>query len=177
MTNEASARPRRVRLRGWSKDDLWLLRRTNAPGMTEHLGGPETEERLAARHERYRRIDGEAGRMYVIVLEPGGEVAGSIGFWAQTWGGEAVYETGWGVLPEFQGRGIAAEAARAVVAEARRRGHRRELHAFPAVDHPASNGVCRRAGFTLMGECAVEYPKGRPVTSNDWMVELSELSD
>ncbi|HEY5836125.1 GNAT family N-acetyltransferase [Streptomyces sp.] len=167
----------RVRLRPWSPADLWLLRRTNAPEMTEHLGGPETEGQLAVRHDRYLRIDGEAGRMYAVVLEPGGEVVGSIGFWAQTWQGEEVYETGWGVLPEFQGRGIAAEAARAVMAAARLHGNRRHLHAFPSVDHAASNAVCRKAGFTLLGEADFEYPRGNPVRSNDWVVDLDALPD
>src|SRR5882757_347071 len=110
MTDAAQHPRQQVRLEPWSSDDLWLLRRTNAPEMTEHLGGPETEEQLLARHARYQRIDGAGGRMYRVVLEPDGEVAGSIGFWEQTWRGEKVYETGWGVLPEFQGRGIAVAA-------------------------------------------------------------------
>lgn len=164
----------RVRLRPWAPGDLWLLRRTNAPEMTEHLGGPETDEQVAARHERYLRTLGDAGRMFTIVLIPGGEVVGSIGFWEHAWQGDVVYETGWGVLPEFQGRGIAASAARAVVEEARRQGAHRSLHAFPSVGHAASNAVCRKAGFTLLGECDFEYPKGHPITSNDWAVDLGE---
>jgi RimJ/RimL family protein N-acetyltransferase len=162
-----------VRLRPWSPDDLWLLRRTNAAEMTEHLGGPETEDQLTARHQRYLRIDGDGGRMYAVVLAATGQVAGSIGFWAQTWEGEPVFETGWGVLPEFQGRGIAVAAARAVIARARANGSRRRLHAFPSVQHAASNAVCRRSGFTLVGECAFEYPKGNPIRSNDWRTDLT----
>jgi RimJ/RimL family protein N-acetyltransferase len=161
-----------VELRPWSADDLWLLRRTNAPEMTEHLGGPESEQDLLARHERYQRIGGDQGRMYTVVLTGTGEVAGSIGFWGQTWQGEPVYETGWGVLPEFQGRGIAAAAARAVVDRARALGNRRTLHAFPKIEHAASNAVCRRAGFVLVGECDFEYPKGHPIRCNDWRTDL-----
>lgn len=86
--------------------------------------------------------------------------------------GESVWETGWGVLPEFQGRGLAARAARAVVAEARAAGRNRYLHAFPSVGHRASNSVCRKAGFTLVGEVEFEYPKGHWITSNDWRVDL-----
>ncbi|MFI1093449.1 GNAT family N-acetyltransferase [Streptomyces sp. NPDC020917] len=162
-----------LRLRPWSDDDLWLLRRTNAPEMTEHLGGPEGEQELLARHERYQRLGGDQGRMFTVVLAETEEVAGSIGFWAQTWQGEPVYETGWGVLPEFQGRGIAAAAARAVVEQARELGNRPTLHAFPKVVHTASNAVCRKAGFALVGECAFEYPKGNPITCNDWRTDLA----
>jgi len=175
MTNAETGAPPDVRLRPWSRDDFWLLGRKNAPEMTEHLGGPETEAQLVARHERYLRIDGNAGRMYTIRLARGGEVVGSIGFWGRDWQGEGVYETGWGVLPEFQGRGIAAAAAQAVQGEAARHGNRARLHAFPSVDHGASNAVCRKAGFVLVGPCDFEYPKGTFIRCNDWMVELAVL--
>jgi RimJ/RimL family protein N-acetyltransferase len=75
------------------------------------------------------------------------------------------------VLPEHQGLGIAAAAARAVTARAVT-GRRAELHAFPSVDHPASNSVCRRAGFALLGEVDFEYPPGRPMRCNDWWLRL-----
>jgi RimJ/RimL family protein N-acetyltransferase len=165
--------PPDVWLRPWSRDDLRLLRRTNDPVMTEHLGGPESDAELVARHQRYLRIDGGEGRMYTIRQAPDGEAAGSIGYWARSWRGEDVYETGWGVLPEFQGRGLAVAAARAVMREAARSGDRARLHAFPSVDHAASNAVCRKAGFTLLGSCDFEYPKGTFVQSNDWVVELA----
>lgn len=49
------------------------------------------------------------------------------------------------------------------------------LHAFPSVEHAASNAVCRKAGFILVGECAFEYPKGLPMVSHDWMVDLTAV--
>ncbi|WP_324789424.1 GNAT family N-acetyltransferase [Streptomyces sp. H51] len=161
----------RVRLEAWGEGDLWLLRRVNSPEMTEHLGGPESEEKLLDRHRRYLELD--PGRMYRVTLADGGETVGSIGFWARAWQGGTVWETGWGVLPEFQGRGLAARAARAVVQEARAAGGPRWLHAFPGVEHAASNAVCRRAGFTLRGPVDFEYPKGHWITSNDWRIDLS----
>ncbi|WP_328460979.1 GNAT family N-acetyltransferase [Streptomyces sp. NBC_00448] len=178
------AAPVTVRLREWEEGDLWVLRRTNSAEMTEHLGGPESESQLLARQERYLRLDGDGGRMYVVMANtgegvgasagpgPAEEVVGSIGFWGRVWQEEPVYETGWGVFPEFQGHGIAAAAARAVVERAAAAGTRRHLHAYPSVDHPASNAVCRRAGFTLLGEVGFEYPKGNPITCNDWRIEL-----
>ncbi|MBK3579832.1 GNAT family N-acetyltransferase, partial [Streptomyces sp. MBT65] len=90
-----------VRLRPWAEGDLWLLERLNSPEMTEHLGGPEDEERLAARHRRYGGL--ERGCMYRVELAASGETVGSIGYWEREWRGEPVWETGWGVLPEFQG--------------------------------------------------------------------------
>ncbi|WP_079189280.1 GNAT family N-acetyltransferase [Streptomyces kebangsaanensis] len=162
----------RVRLEPWGEDDLWLLRLHNSPEMTAHLGGPESEDQLAARHRRYLGL--ESGRMYRVVLADGGGTVGAIGFWEQAWRGGTVWETGWAVSPAFQGRGLAVRAARAVVAEARAAGGHRYLHAFPKVEHAASNAVCRRAGFTLLGPVDFEYPKGHPITSNDWRVDLED---
>ncbi|MEU1184072.1 GNAT family N-acetyltransferase [Streptomyces sp. NPDC005820] len=162
-----------VRLVPWAEGDFWLLRRTNSREMTEHLGGPETEEQLAARHRRYLELP--AGRMYRVARAEGGETVGAIGYWECAWQGAKVWETGWGILPEFQGRGLAVSAARrliSVVREESGRGGHPALHAFPKVDHAASNGVCRKAGFTLLGQADFEYPKGNPIRSNDWYVDL-----
>jgi RimJ/RimL family protein N-acetyltransferase len=159
-----------IRLEPWAEDDLDLLRRTNTPEMTEHLGGPETQERLLDRHKRYLEI-GDAGRVFRVVLRPGGEVAGSVLFWEREWRGQTVWEMGWAVLPEFQGRGIAAAAAAAAVAAARAERRHRYVHAYPSTDHPASNGVCRRVGFEPLGEFEFEY-RGRMMRCNDWRLDL-----
>lgn len=161
----------RVELVGWGEGDFWLLERANAPEMTAHLGGPETVEQLERRHRRYLELP--AGGMYRLVLAGGGETVGSVGFWERQWRDTTVWETGWEVLPEFQGRGLAVAAARGVQAAARATGAHRYLHAFPRVDHAASNAVCRKAGFELLGEVEFEYPKGSWLMSNDWRVDLA----
>ena len=52
-----------------------------------HLGGPETDEQILNRHRRYLVADGpDSGQMFSIRLLPEG------------------------VLPPFQGKGIAAQA-------------------------------------------------------------------
>ncbi|WUH92379.1 GNAT family N-acetyltransferase [Streptomyces sp. NBC_00433] len=160
-----------VELVGWGEGDFWLLERVNAPEMTEHLGGPESAEQLERRHQRYLEL--AAGRMFRVVLAESGETAGSVGYWEREWRDGTVWETGWGVLPEFQGRGLAVAAARAVTVAAREAGTHRYLHAFPGADHAASNAVCRKAGFELLGEVAFEYPKGSWMTSNNWRVDLA----
>ena len=157
-----------VDLRPWSEGDLGLLRRLNAPELTTHLGGPESDDRVADRHRRYL-VPGD-GRMFRVEVD--GVPAGSIGFWEKSWRDEPVWEVGWSVLPEFQGRGVASAAARATVAAARAEGTRRTVHAFPSVDDPASNAVCRKAGFTLLGEADFEYPPGRRMRCHDWVVVL-----
>nr|WP_238177425.1 GNAT family N-acetyltransferase [Kribbella sp. VKM Ac-2566] len=51
--------------------------------------------------------------MFVIVTEDG-ERAGLIGYWEHSESDETVWETGWAILPEFQGRGLATAAVREV---------------------------------------------------------------
>ncbi|MER6703687.1 GNAT family N-acetyltransferase [Streptomyces fumanus] len=162
-----------VRLVPWAEGDLWLLRRLNGPEMTAHLGGPESEEQVLGRHRRYVGMAAADGRMYRVVLDGGGGSVGSVGYWRREWRGGEVWEAGWGVLPEFQGRGLAVRAARAVRDAAREAGGPRYLHAFPKVAHAASNAVCRKAGFTLLGPVDFEYPKGHPIRSNDWRADLA----
>src|SRR2546428_9470136 len=79
----ASQPPMEVSLRPWSADDLALLvRLMGDPEMTEHLGGPESEEKIRARLERYIDIEGTGrGKMFVIVAGPDADPAGSIGYW------------------------------------------------------------------------------------------------
>ncbi|MFJ8577290.1 GNAT family N-acetyltransferase [Micromonospora sp. NPDC093277] len=162
-----------VRVARWSSDDLELLRQLNSHDVREHTGGPETDEEVAARHERYLAGPGpRSGHMYTVVL-PGGEKVGSVGFWERDWRGEQVYEMGWAILPAYQGRGLATAAVRVVIAEAATRGDRCAAHAYPSVDNPASNAVCRKAGFTLLGETEFEYPPGHRMRSNDWRVDLT----
>ncbi|MFE0178300.1 GNAT family N-acetyltransferase [Streptomyces sp. NPDC059002] len=162
-----------VRLEPWSEDGgLDLLHALNTPELTEYLGGPETREKVEDRHRRYLATnDHDRGQMFRIVLD--GELAGSIGHWETTWQGEQVWETGWGVLPAFQGRGLAATAARLLVPHVRAAGRHPHLHAFPATGHAASNAVCRKAGFTLVGEASIEYPKGNWHPCNDWRLALN----
>jgi RimJ/RimL family protein N-acetyltransferase len=174
--------PAQVRLVPWSEEDLPLLVRLNAPEMMEHLGGPETEEQVLQRHERYVAVarsgifrdSDSAYRAFAFkaVLEPEGVGVGSIGFWEREWKGEQVYEIGWGVVPEHQGRGIASAAAMQAVELARATKRRAAVHAFPAIENAPSNAVCRRVGFELLGTTEFEYPKGHWTIGNDWRMTL-----
>ncbi|WP_029259576.1 MULTISPECIES: GNAT family N-acetyltransferase [unclassified Microbacterium] len=163
-----------LRLRIWSENDLELLRAANTPEMTAHLNGPETEDEIVGRHARYLRLvaSGEA-RMFVI--EDGeGRSLGSIGHWHVVWREEPALETGWFVRPEAQGHGVASAALALLIDDAREHRHdRRFLTAFPGVENPASNGVCRRNGFTLAGSFTEEF-RGAELTVNEWALDLAE---
>jgi RimJ/RimL family protein N-acetyltransferase len=142
------------------------------PAMTEHLGGPECPEKSVDRQQRYERLaDSGKGRMLKIVDEAGA-AAGSVGYWEKDWRGEVVYEIGWMVLPAFQGRGTAGRATAQAVAMARVDGKHRFVHAFPSVENAPSNAICRKLGFTLLGECDFEFPPGHWMCCNDWRLDL-----
>ena len=154
----------------WGAADRPLLERCLAdPAMMRHLGGPETDVALDRRQRRYAR---KGSRQYRIVDDAGGESVGWVGYWARSWRGQRVWEIGWAVVPEFQGRRIAQTAAAQVIALARSEGERRFIHAYPSVKNAASNAICRRLGFTLLREEEFEYPPGQHMLCNDWLLDL-----
>lgn len=168
-----------ITLRTWLDRDLPLLERLMGdPAMTEHLGGPETPEKIGERHGRYRAIgDTGEGRMFVVVVGSAAEPVGSVGYWEHDWRGEMVWETGWSVLPEFQGRGFATRSVAAAIEKARAERRHRFIHAFPSVENTPSNAICRKAGFTLSGEVEFEYPLGNFMLCNDWRLDLFGTPD
>jgi RimJ/RimL family protein N-acetyltransferase len=162
-----------IRIEPWGAGDLGLLEGLlGDPAMMEHLGGPESPERIAERQTRYEQPD---SKQYRVVADE--ERAGWVGYWERDWRGEPVYEIGWSVLPAFQGRGIAVAATHAAIAIARSERGRRFLHAYPSVDNAPSNAVCRKLGFTLAGPYDFEYPKGSLLRCNDWWLDLIESVD
>ncbi len=161
-----------VTLEPWDSDDLPLLERLMGdPGMTEHLGGPESPEKLRERQHRYERLEGE-DRMFKIVDVASGAGVGSVGFWTKEWRGGQVYEVGWMVVPESQGRGIAVTATAQAIELAKGEDKHRFVHAFPNVDNAPSNAICRKLGFELLEACKFEFPKGHFMTCNDWRLNL-----
>jgi RimJ/RimL family protein N-acetyltransferase len=162
-----------VHLQPWGPHDLPLLTRlVGDPAMMEHLGGPERPEKISERHARYLRRDPNT-QMFKVVDEESGKGVGSVGYWPRAWRGNEVFETGWSVIPEFQGRGIATAATAKLIDTVRSLKLRRYLHAFPSVDNAASNAICRKLGFTLLGATDFEYPAGHTMRCNDWCLDLS----
>jgi RimJ/RimL family protein N-acetyltransferase len=161
--------PHLVHLEPWGAADLPLLERLNEPDMTEHVGGPESPEKVADRQARYERPD---SRQYKIVVDASGEGVGWVGYWDLDWQDEVIWETGWAVIPSHQGRGIATAATALLVPKARAERRHRFMHAFPMVVNTPSNAICGKLGFTLVGE--VDFPgrRGGFVRCNDWRLDL-----
>jgi RimJ/RimL family protein N-acetyltransferase len=168
-----------IELMPWSNDDLWAVGRfLSDPEMMKHLGGPQSREQIVDQHERYLGSAASGtGQMFKIVLSPATDAIGNIGYWDKTWRDEIVFETGWMILPEYQGRRYASAALTLLVERLRREHVHRFLHAFPAVTNGPSNALCRGAGFTNLGECEFEYPAGHPLRCNDWRLDLALTLD
>lgn len=160
-------------LRPWAEGDWPLLVRLNTPEMTDHLGGPESDVALSARHERYlAAAESPLVFPWAAVLEPEGVAMGSVTLWEREWHGRTVYEMGWAIVPEYQGRGLATAAVKQAVELTRGLRRRNEVHAFPSVENAPSNSVCRKAGFELIGPVEFEYPKRHWMSCNDWQLSL-----
>jgi RimJ/RimL family protein N-acetyltransferase len=145
------------------------------PEMMAELGGPVAREGIEDKVERDVEST-RAGESWISMIVPDtaepGVVAGSVVLWSQTDRGEPLSEIGWMVLPEFQGRGLAKRAVRALLERARDEDRWGVVHAFPGVTNGPSNGICRSLGFTHVGEREVVFA-GRRIRSNHWRIDPS----
>jgi RimJ/RimL family protein N-acetyltransferase len=112
-----------------------------------------------------------------VIDRAGGDAVGWVGYWDREWREQPVYETGWAIIPAFQGRGLAADATAQLIGRAAAERRRRFMHAFPSSDNEASNAICRKLGFELLGQIEVEYPPGhgRVMLTNDWRFDLESV--
>lgn len=163
-----------VHLESWSEDDLSVLEQTlGDPEMMTYLGGPESPEQLVARQAKLVALPSTGtGEMFTIVDDESGAKVGSVGWWDKEWRDDLVYETGWQVIPAFQGRGIATTATLQLIEHLKANGSRRFLHAFPSVENGPSNAICGKLGFELLEALEFEYPKGSIMRCNDWRLDL-----
>jgi RimJ/RimL family protein N-acetyltransferase len=145
--------------------------RGNTPAMTEHIGGPESDDEVITRHENYLRYWNK-GSARMFVIEADAVAVGGVGWWTNQWREADVHETGWFVVPEAQGRGIAAAAVALLIEDTRRFGTFPLLTAFPSVSNAPSNALCAKSGFALSG--TEEFPfRGTILTVNAWVLQLS----
>jgi RimJ/RimL family protein N-acetyltransferase len=138
------------------------------PVVMRELGGPTDASRLPEVHRR--RLDDPW--WFKIVPDPPGPAVGTIGIWEKEVNGATIHETGWMVLPAFQGRGIASAALRELIDRARDAPQFPSMHAFPPVTNAPSNALCRKFSFSLLGERDFVYA-GRTLHCNHWMLSLA----
>jgi RimJ/RimL family protein N-acetyltransferase len=166
----AAGTPPQVELLPVTEEDEWLtVALESDPRVMAELGGPWSVEEAKATHARrlrYREAHGSWS--FKIVPEAEGAPVGSVVLWDSEWAGEPVSEAGWMVLPEHQGRGYASAALRLMLEQARADGRWGDIHAFPGVTNAASNALCRKLGFELVGGGDADYA-GRQFPVNHWV--------
>lgn len=143
------------------------------PVMMAELGGPLPRDGIEAKLERDVR-EAASGTAWIKMIVPDWAaphvVAGTVALWSHDEDGAALSEIGWMVLPEFQGRGLAKAAVRALLERARDEDRWGSVHAFPGVTNMPSNGICRSLGFTLLQERDVIFAD-RVLRTNHWVID------
>jgi RimJ/RimL family protein N-acetyltransferase len=166
-----------LRVRLVRLDSLKLVRYTDAdlkltealetdPEVMRELGGPIAASELAAIHRRRLKDPW----WLTIVPEASGPAVGTIGIWEKVLDGVTIHETGWMVLPAFQGRGIASTALRLLIERVRGEPQFESMHAFPPVTNAPSNALCRKFSFALIEQRDFSYA-GRTLRCNHWRLE------
>jgi RimJ/RimL family protein N-acetyltransferase len=141
------------------------------PVVMRELGGPIEHSRLPEIHQRRLKDPW----WLTIVLDPSEPPVGTIGIWAKELGGVTIHETGWMVLPAFQGRGIATAALGLLIDQVRDEPAFASMHAFPPITNAPSNALCRKFGFASLGQRDFIYA-GRTLQCNHWVLPTAHQS-
>ncbi len=88
---------------------------------------------------------------FALVHPVSGLVIGACGFKGPP-GADGAVEIAYGVVPDYQGKGYATEAAQALVAYARDSAQVRTVRAHTLPEMNASTGVLTKCGFKRIGE-------------------------
>jgi RimJ/RimL family protein N-acetyltransferase len=101
-----------------------------------------------------------------------GEGVGTVCLWEGEFENQPVSEIGWGVATRYKGCGFATKAVRMLLELAKQSGRWGVIHAFTTVTNTPSNAMCARLGFSLLGECDIDYD-GRPLRANHYTFNSS----
>jgi RimJ/RimL family protein N-acetyltransferase len=158
----------RLVLRRWHSDDLDGFAAVNAqPEVMRYIHDGSTLDRAATaqRLANYERHWDEHGfGLYAVETKETGELAGFTGLAVPTYLPEVMpaVEIGWRLGRAYWGRGLATEAARAVVVHARAELGLRRLVSIHVVGNEASARVMVKLGMSLERE-TVQPDTGRRV--------------
>jgi RimJ/RimL family protein N-acetyltransferase len=162
----------RVELRPYSDADLGLTVAIEADAVVKRdLGGiVEAEEAERIHRDRLERM-GNGELFYTIRVDGCEEPIGIAAVFATPWEGATIYEAGIMLLPGTIGQGIGLETLGRLAERARAELGLERLDGFTAVTNIGGNTICRKLGWTLLGECDLDY-EGRPIRCNHWTLDL-----
>jgi RimJ/RimL family protein N-acetyltransferase len=137
----------------WTADDLPLARQLwGDPDVARFLGGPFTDEQIRQRLDRHLALLRDYNVQYwpIFLLETGDHVGcGGLQPYRME---EQIYELGFHLHRAYWGRGLAEEAARAVIRYAFESLGLETLFAGHHPENAASRRVLEKLGFQYAGE-------------------------
>jgi RimJ/RimL family protein N-acetyltransferase len=165
-----------MRLRNVTGDDLDLyIGMFSDPSVMAELGGPLSADEIREKLQGDATATASDGAWVLAILpdETAGRAVGNVSIWQHERDGVPVVEMGWMLLREFHGRGYGSEAVHLTLLRALAEDRWRVIHAFPGITNPASNAMCRKNGFTMLGETEVDY-RGHVFSANHWRIDLAD---
>jgi RimJ/RimL family protein N-acetyltransferase len=146
---------------GWREDAPALFRAIQDEGIVRNLAQAPWPYSFADAENFLMRERAPHEPSCLIFLRTDGapRLAGGVGLARKP--GSVETELGYWIARPFWGRGIATEAARALIAGARDSLRLRRLVAGHFVDNPASGAVLRKLGFRSLGKTIRRYSAGR----------------
>jgi len=162
-----------MELRTVTEEDVALrISMETDPAMMAELGGPISKERIEKAYSKALQSIA-AGTCWCFKIIPDGSqtAAGTMAIWLSSWRDEPINEMGWMILPQFQGKGLASQAAKQILHMAKAQTKFQFVHAFPGISNLPSNAICRKAGFSKLEECEVDYAE-RILQCNHWVIQV-----
>lgn len=144
----------RLQLRPPSPGDLeWFMANLNTAAVTRHLGGVRSEADYAAGFERgIRSFAGSGLGFWALILREGGQLIGKCGLGlisteAAPPALRGQFEIGWSLAEPFWGKGLAFEAAQAVLSHGFDKLDSAAIHSQTSDSNRASTRLMERLGF------------------------------
>ena len=162
-----------MRLVPYAAGDLDLTAALESdPDVMMELGGPVPPDQIRLIHDKRLAASASGDWFFTIVADDTSGAVGIAGIWQTPWDGGAISELGVMLLPAYRRQRLGLRAAEMMIEMARAEGLFPQIHTFVAVaNHPANAG-CRDLGFSLLGQCDMDY-EGRPLRCNHWLLDPS----
>ena len=118
---ESSGNGAVMRLELMTEEDVELrIRMETDPGLMSELGGPRPKEDIERAHAKSLLLAAEGECWPMKIIPDGSKMpAGNVDIFRSSHDGKDIYEIGWMILPEFQGRGLASRAVHEMLERAR----------------------------------------------------------
>ncbi|TMJ19940.1 MAG: GNAT family N-acetyltransferase [Alphaproteobacteria bacterium] len=168
--------PRLLLRPGWREDAPALFRAICDEGIVRNLAQAPWPYSFADAESFLMRERAPHEPTCLVFLRTAGAplLAGAVGLARKP--GERETELGYWIARPFWGHGIATEAARALIANARESLRLNRLVAGHFTDNPASGAVLRKLGFRSLGKTIRRYSAGRgeEVACREFALDLRE---